>query len=204
MELYLAILLFTATASITPGPNNIMIMAAGVNFGVQKSLPHLFGICLGFPIMVIAIGLGFSVVFNAYPLLHNAINVIGIIYLLYLAWLIASAKPTKIRTDATKPLSFIQAVLFQWVNPKAWVMATGAISAYTSSDGDILGHVLFIAFAFSITAGISVGIWLVFGAGLKRYLDNPLHYRVFNIVMAMLLVGSMSPVIINLIEQYLV
>jgi threonine/homoserine/homoserine lactone efflux protein len=204
MELYLAILLFTATASITPGPNNIMIMAAGVNFGVQKSLPHLFGICLGFPIMVIAIGLGFSVVFNAYPLLHNAINVIGIIYLLYLAWLIASAKPTKIRTDATKPLSFIQAVLFQWVNPKAWVMATGAISAYTSSDGDILGHVLFIAFAFSITAGISVGIWLVFGAGLKHYLDNPLHYRVFNIVMAMLLVGSMSPVIINLIEQYLV
>ena len=204
MELYLAILLFTATASITPGPNNIMIMAAGVNFGIQKSLPHLFGICLGFPIMVIAIGLGFSVVFNAYPLLHNAINVIGIIYLLYLAWLIASAKPTKIRTDATKPLSFIQAVLFQWVNPKAWVMATGAISAYTSSDGDILGHVLFIAFAFSITAGISVGIWLVFGAGLKRYLDNPLHYRVFNIVMAMLLVGSMSPVIINLIEQYLV
>lgn len=204
MELYLAILLFTATASITPGPNNIMIMASGVNFGVQKSLPHLFGICLGFPIMVIAIGLGFSVVFNAYPLLHNAINVIGIIYLLYLAWLIASAKPTKIRTDATKPLSFIQAVLFQWVNPKAWVMATGAISAYTSSDGDMLGHVLFIAFAFSITAGISVGIWLVFGAGLKRYLDNPLHYRVFNIVMAMLLVGSMSPVIINLIEQYLV
>jgi threonine/homoserine/homoserine lactone efflux protein len=204
MELYLAVLLFAATASITPGPNNIMIMASGVNFGIKKSLPHLLGICLGFPIMVIAIGLGFGLVFQAYPLLHTLIKVIGIIYLLYLAWLIASAKPSVINADVSKPLRFQQAVLFQWVNPKAWVMATGAISAYTSSGDAMLGQVLFIAFAFSVTAGISVGIWLIFGAGLKRYLDDPLHYRVFNIAMAMLLVSSMSPVIVNLIKQYLV
>ncbi|MFT5331922.1 MAG: threonine/homoserine/homoserine lactone efflux protein [Porticoccaceae bacterium] len=204
MELYLAVLLFAATASITPGPNNIMIMASGVNFGIKKSLPHLLGICLGFPIMVIAIGLGFGLVFQAYPLLHELIKVIGIIYLLYLAWLIASAKPSVINADVSKPLRFQQAVLFQWVNPKAWVMATGAISAYTSSGDAMLGQVLFIAFAFSVTAGISVGIWLIFGAGLKRYLDDPLHYRVFNIAMAMLLVSSMSPVIVNLIKQYLV
>jgi threonine/homoserine/homoserine lactone efflux protein len=204
MELYLAVLLFAATASITPGPNNIMIMASGVNFGIKKSLPHLLGICLGFPIMVIAIGLGFGLVFQAYPLLHTLIKVIGIIYLLYLAWLIASAKPSVINADVSKPLRFQQAVLFQWVNPKAWVMATGAISAYTSSGDAMLGQVLFIAFAFSVTAGISVGIWLIFGAGLKRYLDDPLHYRVFNITMAMLLVSSMSPVIVNLIKQYLV
>ncbi|MFT5037781.1 MAG: threonine/homoserine/homoserine lactone efflux protein [Flavobacteriaceae bacterium] len=204
MELYLAVLLFAATASITPGPNNIMIMASGVNFGIKKSLPHLLGICLGFPIMVIAIGLGFGLVFQAYPLLHELIKVIGIIYLLYLAWLIASAKPSVINADVSKPLRFQQAVLFQWVNPKAWVMATGAISAYTSSGDAMLGQVLFIAFAFSVTAGISVGIWLIFGAGLKRYLDDPLHYRVFNITMAMLLVSSMSPVIVNLIKQYLV
>ncbi|MDE0875646.1 MAG: LysE family translocator [Porticoccaceae bacterium] len=204
MEFYLAILLFTATASITPGPNNIMIMASGVNFGIQKSFPHLFGICLGFPVMVIAIGLGFSAVFHAYPLLHEAIKIIGIIYLLYLAWQIATAQSADINANFTKPLTFKQAVLFQWVNPKAWVMATGAISAYTSTDVAMLGQILFIAFAFSITAGISVGIWLVFGAGLKRYLDDPLHYRVFNIVMATLLVGSMSPVIRDLVEYYLV
>ena len=95
-----------------------MVMASGVNFGIQKSLPHLLGICLGFPIMVITIGLGFSAVFQAYPLLHELIKVIGVIYLLYLAWLIASAKPAVISTDASKPLSFQQAALFQWVNPK--------------------------------------------------------------------------------------
>ena len=154
--------------------------------------------------MVIAIGLGFSAVFHAYPVLHDAIKIIGIIYLLYLAWQIATAQSADINANFTKPLSFKQAVLFQWVNPKAWVMATGAISAYTSTDVAMLGQILFIAFAFSITAGISVGISLVFGAGLKRYLDDPLHYRVFNIVMAMLLVGSMSPVIRDLVEYYLV
>ncbi len=204
MELYLAVLVFAATASITPGPNNIMIMASGVNFGIKKSPPHLLGICLGFPIMVIAIGLGFGLVFQAYPLLHELIKVIGVIYLLYLAWLIASSKPSVINADVSKPLRFQQAVLFQWVNPKAWVMATGAISAYTSSGDAMLGQILFIAFAFSVTAGISVGTWLIFGVGLKRYLDDPLHYRAFNIAMAILLVSSMSPVIATLIKQYLI
>ena len=198
MELYLAVLVFAATASITPGPNNIMIMASGVNFGIKKSLPHLLGICLGFPIMVIAIGLGFGLVF------HELIKVIGVIYLLYLAWLIASSKPSVINADVSKPLRFQQAVLFQWVNPKAWVMATGAISAYTSSGDAMLGQILFIAFAFSVTAGISVGTWLIFGVGLKRYLDDPLHYRAFNIAMAILLVSSMSPVIATLVKQYLI
>jgi threonine/homoserine/homoserine lactone efflux protein len=102
------------------------------------------------------------------------------------------------------PLRFDQAVLFQWVNPKAWVMATGAISAYTTIMGDTLVQVLFIAFAFLITAGPSVMIWLVFGAGLKRYLDNALHNRIFNIIMGLLLVISMLPVINSLVDRYAV
>ena len=203
MEFYLAILLFTTTASITPGPNNIMIMASGVNFGIRRSLPHVFGICLGFPVMVIALGLGLGAIFESIPILHDVIKILGVSYLLYLAWLVASSSPLKEISVAAKPLRFDQAVLFQWVNPKAWVMATGAISAYTTTASDTIVQVLFIAFAFFITAAPSVAVWLIFGAGLKRYLENPRHNRTFNISMALLLIASMSPVINNLIQQYL-
>ena len=203
MEFYLAILLFTTTASITPGPNNIMIMASGVNFGIRRSLPHVFGICLGFPVMVIALGLGLGTIFESIPILHDIIKILGVAYLLYLAWLIASSSPFEEAASPVMPLRFDQAVLFQWVNPKAWVMATGAISAYTTV-GDTLAQVLFIAFAFLITAGPSVMIWLMFGAGLKRYLDNALHNRIFNIIMGLLLVISMLPVINSLVDLYAV
>ena len=119
MEFYLAILLFTTTASITPGPNNIMIMASGVNFGVKRSIPHVLGICLGFPVMVIALGLGLGTIFEDFPILHDIIKILGVAYLLYLAWLIASSSPFEEAASPVMPLRFDQAVLFQWVNPKA-------------------------------------------------------------------------------------
>ena len=153
--------------------------------------------------MVIALGLGLGTIFEKFPILHDIIKILGVAYLLYLAWLVASSSPLKEISVTTKPLRFDQAVLFQWVNPKAWVMATGAISAYTTTASDTLVQVLFIAFAFFITAAPSVTVWLIFGAGLKRYLENPLHNRTFNISMALLLIASMSPVINNLIQQYL-
>ena len=202
MEFYLAILLFTTTASITPGPNNIMIMASGVNFGVRPSLPHVLGICLGFPVMVISLGIGLGALFDSVPILHEIIKIFGVAYLLYLAWLVTSSSSFEETSSPSRPLRFDQAVLFQWVNPKAWVMATGAISTYTTTAGDTLTQVLFIAFAFLITAGPSVMIWLVFGAGLKRYLDDALHNRIFNIIIALLLVISMLPVINSLVDRY--
>ena len=119
MEFYLAILLFTATASITPGPNNIMIMASGVNFGIRRSLPHVLGICLGFPAMVIALGLGLGAIFESIPILHEVIKILGVSYLLYLAWLVASSSPLKEISAAASPLRFDQAVFFPWINPKA-------------------------------------------------------------------------------------
>jgi|TARA_B110000902_G_scaffold104760_1_gene123778 threonine/homoserine/homoserine lactone efflux protein len=178
-------------------------MASGVNFGVRPSLPHVLGICLGFPVMVISLGIGLGALFDSVPILHEIIKIFGVAYLLYLAWLVASSSSFEETSSPSRPLRFDQAVLFQWVNPKAWVMATGAISTYTTTAGDTLTQVLFIAFAFFITAAPSVMIWLIFGAGLKRYLDNALHNRIFNIVMALLLVVSMSPVINGLIQQYL-
>ena len=179
-------------------------MASGVNFGVKRSIPHVLGICLGFPVMVIALGLGLGTIFENFPILHDIIKILGVAYLLYLAWLIASSSPFEEAASPVMPLRFDQAVLFQWVNPKAWVMATGALSAYTTTVGDTLAQVLFIAFAFLITAGPSVMIWLVFGAGLKRYLDNAVHNRIFNIIMGLLLVTSMLPVINSLVDRYAV
>ena len=152
MELYLAIFIFAASTTVTPGPNNIMIMSSGLNYGIKKSMPHLLGICFGFPAMVIMVGLGFSIVFEMYPLFHEVIKVLGVVYLLYLAWLIASSSPTSLEGGNSKAFSFTQAALFQWVNPKAWVMATSAVSAYTSLSSDIFLQVIFIALAFFVVA----------------------------------------------------
>ncbi len=128
MELVLPIFLFAFAAAITPGPNNIMIMASGLNFGTVRSLPHLPGICFGFPVMVILIGTGLGVVFEKYPVLHEIIKVIGIIYLIYLAWRIANSDKTSEAATPGKPFTFLQSALFQWVNPKGWIMASSAMT----------------------------------------------------------------------------
>lgn len=203
MELYFAAFLFALTATITPGPNNIMIMTSGLNHGVKKSLPHLLGICFGFPAMVVVIGLGFGVIFETYPITHEIIKILGVIYLLYLAWLIASTSPKPVHGKRSKPFNFIQAALFQWVNPKGWVMATSAISAYTSLSGDIFIQVIYIALIFLIVAFPCCGIWLFFGSGLSKYLTSPKHQKVFNVSMALLLVASIMPVIHELTQKYI-
>lgn len=198
MQWYAAILLFAFSSTITPGPNNVMLLASGLNHGVRRSLPHLFGICLGFPAMVALVGFGLGVVFARFPLLHEAIKVAGVLYLLYLAWLIATAAPGSLDSRASHPIGFWQAALFQWVNPKAWAMATSAIAAYTAAGADIHLQVLLIALAFFAAALPCCGIWLCFGVGLKRYLQQPHHRRWFNRVMAALLVLSILPVVWDL------
>ena len=204
LELYLAIFLFGLSAGITPGPNNIMLMASGMNFGIKNSIPHILGVCIGFPIMLILIGLGFSLVFEQYPILHEIIKIIGVAYLLYLSWLIASASPDKLDSKKTKPFTFLQAALFQWVNPKAWVIATSSISAYTTLDDNIYWQVLLIAAIFFFAAVISSSTWLVFGKGIKQVLQSPKQQKLFNISMALVLVVSVFPVIYQLYQQYLV
>ncbi|MFT7007698.1 MAG: threonine/homoserine/homoserine lactone efflux protein [Colwellia sp.] len=203
MEFYLSIFIFAISSTVTPGPNNIMIMTSGLNYGVKKSIPHLLGICFGFPVMVIVIGFGFSLVFVRYPLFNEIIKIFGVVYLLYLAWLIASSSPVSLEGRKSKPLSFTQAALFQWVNPKAWVVATGAVSAYTSVSSDMYAQVVFIALAFLIVAIPSLGTWLIFGVGIKKYLKSTKHQKIFNLAMALLLIVSVLPVLIKLVEQYI-
>lgn len=204
MEFYLSILIFAISSTVTPGPNNIMILTSGLNYGVKKSIPHLLGISFGFPMMIIVIGFGFSIIFERYPVFNEVIKILGVVYLLYLAWLIASSSPVSLEGKRSKPLNFFQAALFQWVNPKAWVVATGAVSAYTSVSSDILAQVIFIALAFLIVAIPSLSVWLIFGVGIKKYLKSARHQKLFNLSMALLLIGSIIPVLISLVEQYIV
>jgi len=124
------------------------------------------------------------------------------VYLLYLGWKIVGSFSND-EKETGKPLKFYEAALFQFVNPKAWVMATSAVSAYTYAASDIFIQVVYIALIFLIVAFPCVGIWLVFGAGLKKYLKSSRHQRTFNLSMAFLLVASILPVINELINQYI-
>lgn len=194
----ISVFLFALSAAITPGPNNVMLMSSGVNFGIRRSVPLLLGVCIGFPAMFLGIGLGLGAVFQRYPQVHTIISIVGIIYLLYLAWRIArSARPEQAR--ATRPLTFVQAAAFQWVNPKAWVMATGAIAAFTTTAGDINQQVINMALIFVTASVPSALTWLLFGVGLQSLLADPLWLRRFNYLMAGLLVLSMLPVIMDLL-----
>jgi len=175
-----------------------MIMASGLNYGWRASMPHLLGICFGFPSMFLAVGFGLGYMFEAYPLLHKAIQLIGVIYLLYLAWLIANAAPSNLDSESdeltTKPFTFIQAALFQWVNPKAWIMGTSAIATYTTVGADINLQIVLIGLVFFAMAFPSAGVWLMFGSGLKRVLSDPRKQRYFNVSMGLVLALSIAPI----------
>lgn len=192
LETLIPLMLFVFATSITPGPNNLMIMSSGLNYGVGRSLPHLLGICIGFPAMIIAIGLGLGAVFSQLPVLHQIIRWVGIAYLLYLAWVIASTREVG-SASTQKPFTFLQAVAFQWVNPKGWIMAVGALAAFTSPGATMWAGAAKIALAFLTIGGPCIVVWMLFGVGLKRLLTEPKHLRVFNLCMGLLLAASVVP-----------
>lgn len=192
MEYYLAVLTFTFVGAGTPGPNNLMLLASGVNYGVRRSLPHYFGICIGFPAMALAVALGLGALFIAYPALHLAIKVAGIAYLLYLAWKIANMGNAEADPQVQAPLTFWQAAVFQWVNPKAWVIIVGAIATFTV-PGRVTEQLSFLIFAFALAGFVCMAIWLTLGVSLQRLLEVPKRRRVFNVAMALLLVASVIP-----------
>jgi len=136
-DLIVALAAFAFVTSITPGPNNLMLMASGANFGFRRTIPHMLGVGLGFTVMIVLVGVGLAQIFEAYPEARTALKIISVIYLLYLAWKIANAAAPTSAEEAGTPITFIQAALFQWVNPKAWSMAF-SIGGHTCAGSDHL------------------------------------------------------------------
>ena len=176
-------------------------MASGLNYGISRSMPHYLGIVLGFPTMVLAVGLGIAQLFEVYPAMHLVLKIAGAVYLSYLAYKIAIAPVSESNEAKGKPFTFIQGAAFQWVNPKAWVLAVGATVTYTTLGEGYVLQVITIGLIFLVFGAPCIMLWLWGGASLKTLMRNPNTVRVFNISMAILLVGSLVPVFIELYQQ---
>lgn len=195
-DLLMALVAFAFVSSITPGPNNMMLLASGVNFGFRRSVPHMLGIGIGFMVLLLAVGLGLGQVLERFPVIYTTLKYAGAAYMLWLAWKIAQSGP--LSDDPSRntgsPMSFIGAAAFQWVNPKAWVMAVTAMATYTS-PGQYLFTVVMVTLIFGAVNIPSVSTWTVFGVGLRRFLADPKLCRIFNITMALALVASLWPLV---------
>lgn len=190
----MSLLAFAAATTFTPGPNVLLVTASGANFGFRRTVPHMLGIIVGFPVMTVAIGLGLGTMFQAQPMLHAALKYVATAYLLYLAYRIATASRDKDVAARARPMTFLEATAFQWVNPKAWMMAIGAIGAYTTVGGSALAETLMISLVFCAVSVPGVGIWTLFGVAIRRFLQSDTAMRVFNLTMAGLLVASLVPI----------
>jgi threonine/homoserine/homoserine lactone efflux protein len=191
-SLFWALAVFCFVTSVTPGPNNMMLLASGVNFGFRRTLPHALGVALGFTLMVAVVGLGLAGIFTRLPILLVAMKWIGAAYMVWLAVKLARAAPLKDSNAPGRPMTFLQAAAFQWINPKAWVMALTAVATYTLPD-NYVATVLMVALVFGAVNLPSVSSWVLFGTALRRALRNPRILRLFNWSMAALLVASLYP-----------
>lgn len=194
-DVFTALLGFAVVTLFTPGPNNLMLMTSGVNFGFRRTLPHLLGVALGFPLMMAAVGAGLAQVFGLVPALHLILKATAVAFMLWLAWKIATEAPPERQGEAPagRPLRFGQAAGFQWVNPKAWAMAVTATSAYLPAPG-VAG--VAVTVGVFLTLGLcSAATWVMAGKTVARALREPRHLRVFNVVMAGLLLASLVPLL---------
>jgi threonine/homoserine/homoserine lactone efflux protein len=189
----LALTGFAFVTSITPGPNNLMLLASGTNFGWRRSLPHLLGISFGFGVMLVLVGLGLGEAFSRYPALHGVLKWASLAYLLYLAWKVATAAPPAATdgggADSGRPMGFGAAALFQVVNPKAWAMALTAVTAYAE-----LGLAAITAI-FVLVNLPCCGSWALLGQQMRRWLHRPRALQAFNWGAAALMVASVLPLL---------
>ncbi|MBP1846682.1 threonine/homoserine/homoserine lactone efflux protein [Rhizobium petrolearium] len=194
LETFLALVLFAFTTSITPGPNNMMLFASGVNFGFTRTIPHMLGIGVGFFSLLLAIGLGLGALLQTVPAVYTILKFAGGAYLVWIAWKIGTSRSLSDGRTGAQPMTFFGAAMFQWVNPKAWVMAVTAMATYTNPDY-YLPTVLLVGLAFAAVNVPSVSTWAGFGSALREWLSVPARLKWFNITMAVLLVMSLWPML---------
>ncbi len=194
-ELFIAFVVFAAIMFVTPGPNNVMLLSSGLTYGFRRTLPHVAGITIGFAFMVGAVGLGLGAIFIAYPVLQTILRYAGVAYLIYLAGAIALSGPVTSELDNRRgPMGFWGAAMFQWINVKGWVMVIGTITIYAGIASFPFNIIIQIAVSLLLGA-VSCSAWALFGSALRPILTHPVAVRAFNIIMALLLLGSLYPVL---------
>ena len=176
IEIFLALVVFAFTTSITPGPNNMMLFASGVNFGFVRTIPHMCGIGAGFLVLLLAVGFGLGALLETVPWLYTLLKFAGGAYLLWIAWKIGTSRSLGEGTAGARPMTFLQAAAFQWVNPKAWVMAVSAMATYTDA-GNYTASVLLVGVAFALVNFPSVSTWAGFGSALRQWLSDPVRLK---------------------------
>jgi threonine/homoserine/homoserine lactone efflux protein len=194
LTLILASIPFMTSMGITPGPNNVLVASSGVNFGFRATVPHILGITIGYPVMLLIVGLGLSKIFIAIPMTHFVLKYVSIVYLLYLAWRIARSAAVTEAKKIYKPMTFVQGAAFQWVNVKGWVAALTAVTTYTAVDSTLPLQIAVLAMLSTVITLVSVSSWTFFGVVIRRFLDTERRRRCFNYSMAGLLVLSIVPV----------
>ncbi|MGB1077045.1 MAG: LysE family translocator [Bdellovibrionales bacterium] len=199
IEVLFALSVFALVMSITPGPNNLMLMSSGTNFGFRRSVPHMMGVTIGFFMMVIFSGVGVFELFEAFPKSQIVFKVLSVSYLSYLSWKIfMSAFQSQGSSSAVgrlQPFNFVQALLFQWVNPKGWVMAMSAVTGYISSNS--IYSLVMVAIVFSLVMLPSISLWTYMGLQIQRLLNSAIKRKVFNISVSVLLMLSLYPVVFS-------
>jgi threonine/homoserine/homoserine lactone efflux protein len=193
-EKLLPFLLFMFVGSITPGPNTMISTASGAAFGFVRTMPQMLGVSTGFPLMIAALGFGLGEFFRQQPWLHEVLRYVGAAFLLYLAWRIAMASGPE-RAEAKRPLTFIEAALFQWLNPKAWTLALGTIAAFTTpglSFTQYLSEIGLIALLSGVIPFACLMVWCLFGVMIARALGDERKRYVFQYALAGLLVVSIA------------
>ena len=196
-SLLIAFVMFATVMFFTPGPNNIMLLSSGLTYGFRPTLPHSAGITIGFAFMVGAVGLGLGTIFIAYPVLQTVLKYGGVAYLIYLAAAIALSDPVKPDSDNPRgPMTFWGAAMFQWINAKGWVMVIGTITAYAAIASFPWNIAIQVTLSL-ILGAMSCTAWALFGSSLRPLLGSRRAVRIFNIVMAVLLLASLYPVFMD-------
>jgi threonine/homoserine/homoserine lactone efflux protein len=190
MEALLPLAVFAFVSSITPGPNNIMLTSSGLMFGFTRSIPHMLGITFGFGVMLALCAIGIGSLVMVLPALHVALKLAGSAYLLYLAWQLRSMAFTQDERGGAKPMSFVGAAAFQFVNPKAWVMAVTGVSAFLPMMQPVWFAIFVFCLVFCAINLPCVSVWAGTGAALRRHLTQPKWQRLFCAVMVALTVYS--------------
>lgn len=185
----IALASYAFVMSITPGPNNVMLTASGAAFGYRATLPHLLGISFGHAFQTTLVGLGLGLVFARYPLLHPGLQWLGFAYLVYLGWRLLWAGRVG-HTQASQPLSFMEAAVFQFVNPKAWVMALTTVTLFLPADAPLLAACLAIAVVLVAVNFPCITVWALFGSGMRHLLTSDRRRRAFNLLMSVLLLAT--------------